>query len=89
MLFYVKTQIMLFMLQRSLELPSRVEGTIHQLVLGLLPNRSEGVFCLHFELHYAIFIGPESDHWEYSLTDSCLVNLIDVTLAFECQLKTY
>ena len=32
------------------------------------------------------FIGPESDHWEcLSLTDylpnSCLVNLIDVTLA--------
>ena len=36
----------------------------------------------------AIFIGPESDHWEcLSLTDylpnSCLVNLIDVTLACE------
>ena len=43
-----------------------------------------------------IFIGPESDHWEclsvtHSLTDSltdslpnsCLVNLIDVTLACE------
>ena len=35
-----------------------------------------------------IFIGPESDHWEYlslthSLTDSCLVNLTDVTLACE------
>ena len=35
-----------------------------------------------------IFIGPESDHWEYlsltnSLTHSCLVNLIDVTLACE------
>ena len=35
-----------------------------------------------------IFIGPESDHWEcLSLTDSltncCLVNLIDVTLACE------
>ena len=35
-----------------------------------------------------IFIGPESDHWEClsvtnSLTDCCLVNLIDVTLAFE------
>ena len=38
------------------------------------------------------FIGPESDHWEclsftdsltHSLTDSCLVNLIDVTLACE------
>ena len=37
-----------------------------------------------------LFIGPESDHWEclsltHSLTDSlthsCLVNLIDVTLA--------
>ena len=37
-----------------------------------------------------IFIGPESDHWECLsltdslpnwLTDSCLVNLIDVTLA--------
>ena len=39
-----------------------------------------------------IFIGPESDHWEClslthsltnSLTPSCLVNLIDVTLACE------
>ena len=35
-----------------------------------------------------IFIGPESDHWEClsvtdSLTDCCLVNLIDVTLACE------
>ena len=35
-----------------------------------------------------IFIGPESDHWEcLSLTDSlpnsCLVNLIDLTLACE------
>ena len=34
------------------------------------------------------FIGPESDHWEclsltHSLTHSCLVNLIDVTLACE------
>ena len=31
-----------------------------------------------------IFVGPESDHWPcLSLTDSCLVNLIDVTLACE------
>ena len=31
-----------------------------------------------------LFIGPESDHWEcLSLTDSCLVNLIDVNLACE------
>ena len=39
-----------------------------------------------------VFIEPESDHWEClsltnsltkSLTDSCLVNLIDVTLACE------
>ena len=39
-----------------------------------------------------LFIGPESDHWEclslthsltHSLTDCCLVNLIDVTLACE------
>ena len=39
-----------------------------------------------------LFIGPESDRWEclsvtnsltYSLTDCCLVNLIDVTLACE------
>ena len=38
------------------------------------------------------FIGPQSDHWQclsvthsltHSLTDSCLVNLIDVTLACE------
>ena len=43
------------------------------------------------QYHY-IFIGPESHHWEclsltnsltHSLTDSCLVNLIDVTLACE------
>ena len=41
---------------------------------------------------YSIFIGPESDHWEclsvtnsltHSLTDCCLVNLIDVALACE------
>ena len=32
----------------------------------------------------SIFIGLESDHWEcLSLTHSCLVNLIDVTLACE------
>ena len=36
--------------------------------------------------HAFIFIGPESDHWEClsltpSLPPSCLVNLIDVTLA--------
>ena len=36
----------------------------------------------------SVFIGPESDHWEclsvtHSLTHSCLVNLIDVTLACE------
>ena len=35
-----------------------------------------------------IFIGPESDHWlclslTHSPTNSCLVNLIDVTLACE------
>ena len=39
-----------------------------------------------------IIIGPESDHWQYlsltnsltdSLTHSCLINLIDVTLACE------
>ena len=41
-----------------------------------------------------IFIGPESDHWlclsvTDSLTDSCLVNLIDVTCGlWRCQLKT-
>ena len=43
-------------------------------------------------LKLIILIGPESDHWEClsltdslpnSLTDSCLVNLIDVTLACE------
>ena len=40
---------------------------------------------LYFPL---IFIGPESDHWlclsvTQSLTDCCLVNLIDVTLTCE------
>ena len=48
-------------------------------------------FCPFIEL-VCIFIGPESDHWEClsltpslpnSLTHSCLVNLIDVTLACE------
>ena len=39
-------------------------------------------------LLFPFFIGPESDHWEclsltHSLTDCCLVNLIDVTLACE------
>ena len=47
--------------------------------------------CL-FYLMLTIFIGPESDHWlclslihslTNSLTNSCLVNLIDVTLACE------
>ena len=43
------------------------------------------VFLFHLLF---IFIGPESDHWRPlsltdSLTPSCLVNLIDVTLAFE------
>ena len=39
-------------------------------------------------LRIILFIGPESDHLEclsvtHSLTDSCLVNLIDVILACE------
>ena len=43
-------------------------------------------------ISYSIFIGPESDHWQclsltdlltHSLTDSRLVNLIDVTMACE------
>ena len=39
-------------------------------------------------LHSSLIIGPESDHWlclslTHSLTHSCLVNLIDVTLACE------
>ena len=56
------------------------------------------VFISHIQLVLNIFIisclfiGPESDHWECLslthsltdwLTDSCLVNLIDVTLACE------
>ena len=33
---------------------------------------------------FILFIGPESDHWQcLSLTHSCLVNLIDATLACE------
>ena len=39
-------------------------------------------------MYIFIFIGPESDHWEClsltdSLNDSCLVNLINVSLACE------
>ena len=56
------------------------------MVLGLY----EGI-CYAFT-NSAVFIGPESDHWQclsvtdwltHLLTDSCLVNLIDVTLACE------
>ena len=61
-----------------------VEGTY----LNLLPMR-QGLFLLQgtTRLNWLI-IGPESDHWEClsvtdSLTHSCLVNLIDVTLACE------
>ena len=41
-----------------------------------------------YKFFTSLFIGPESDHWEClsltpSLTHSCLVNLIDVTLACE------
>ena len=37
-----------------------------------------------FDVQSFLFIGPESDHWLcLSLTHSCLVNLIDVTLACE------
>ena len=36
------------------------------------------------EILFFLFIGPESDHWLcLSVTHSCLVNLIDVTLVFE------
>ena len=39
-------------------------------------------------MFFIIFIRPESDHWQcfsvtHSLTHSCLVNLIDVTLAYK------
>ena len=48
--------------------------------------------CGKMQITGTIFIGPESDHWlclsltdslTNSLPDSCLVNLIDVTLACE------
>ena len=36
-----------------------------------------------FPIHF-VFIGPESDHWIcLSVTDSCLVNLIDLILPCE------
>ena len=42
----------------------------------------------HGQIFPSIFIGPESDHWQcllvtHSLTHSCLVNLMHVTLACE------
>ena len=45
-------------------------------------------YCQYFVLYRVLFIGPESDHWlclslTHSLTNSCLVNLTDVTLACE------
>ena len=37
----------------------------------------------HF-INICVFIGPESDHWQpLSVTNSCLLNLIDVSLACE------
>ena len=63
----------------------------------LLSNkRAPGIFSQnHCFVDGHFLIGPESDHWQclsltvlthsltYSLTHSCLVNLIDVTLACE------
>ena len=49
----------------------------------LNPSWEDSTLCVD-----KVFIGPESDHWEclsltHWLTHSCLVNLIDVTLACE------
>ena len=65
---------------------------IHRTHLGVLGARNglKIVRCTRM-----VFIGPESDHWDClslthysdsligSLTDSCLVNMIDVTMACE------
>ena len=60
------------------------------ILLALVKNFLCQIDCV--ELALTIFIGPESDHClplsvthslTHSLTDSCLVNLIDVTLACE------
>ena len=55
-------------------------------------TRVQGDFFKWAPPEFAIFIGPESDHWQclsvtpsltHSLTHSCSVNLIDLTLACE------
>ena len=56
--------------------------------LNIRHNQSQYVSKREELLINVIFIGPESDHWEClsvtkGLTDCCLVNLIDVTLACE------
>ena len=56
-------------------------ATFQQVVQPLLVRKPSLMLCI-------LFIGPESDHWlclslTDSLTDSCLVNLIDETLACE------
>ena len=66
--------------------------TLKPIVEELL-RRNHSVTSIFFQvfwllLFYNVFIGPESDHWlclsvTPSLTHSCLVKLIDVTLAFE------
>ena len=59
------------------------ESSLESIVCKKLSYRTNG---------FLFFIGPESDHWEclsltdsltHSLTHSCLVNLIDLTLACE------
>ena len=67
----------------------RVDRTSYQFYIKT--KKIWSLFPIRATLFF-VFIGPESDHWlclslthwlTDSLTDSCLVNLIDVTLACE------
>ena len=58
--------------------PAYISVTIWETTL-LIDEKKQlpGYFC-------SLFIGPEFDHWlPLSLTNSCLVDLIDLTLACE------
>ena len=67
-----------------------VTRDILHLAVNLCMTKTMCMLCLYVKwvCFKALFIGPESNHWlclslTNSLTDCCLVNLIDVTLACE------
>ena len=79
-----------FVIKKLIDAYFSGEGNL-ELLLSRSLSKDRPTACKP-EVSVYIFIGPESDHWEClslthslpnSLTHSCLVNLIDVTLACE------